>query len=274
VSESSWVVDPRLEAALRDVGRRLAYPPTPPLAFAVRVRLTTTPVPAWPWTPWFSSASRRFALGTLATALLVIAGGLLSADVRTAVAERLGLRGINITYVPSMPSAADRPAPQTMRLALGSPMTLDEARTRIARPILVPSLPDLASPDEVYVSDVPAGGQVALLYDPRPGIPASPETGVGLLLTQFDGSLLRGQFGKGLGPGTRLEEVQVNGGYGLRIEGDPHAVFGYQDSAGQNRSEAIRLAANTLIWERGSLIIRLEGALSRDEMLRIAASVR
>jgi ABC-type transporter Mla MlaB component len=36
----------------------------------------------------------------------------------------------------------------------------------------------------------------------------------------------------------------------------------------------LRLARNTLIWQRGSVMLRLEGELTRAEALRIARSVR
>jgi tRNA threonylcarbamoyladenosine biosynthesis protein TsaE len=65
VNEPTWTADDRtLEAALRDVGRRLAYPPTPPLAFAVRSRLAAAPAQSfWLRLP---TARTRFALGALA----------------------------------------------------------------------------------------------------------------------------------------------------------------------------------------------------------------
>jgi hypothetical protein len=152
-------------------------------------------------------------------------------------------------------------------------LTLDEARARVAYPVLVPTLPELGAPDEVYLSEPPAGGQVALVYAAAPGRAAAAETGAALLLMQFRGSTDEGFLGKGLGPGTRLEPVTVNGARGYWIEGAPHFFF-HQDEAGQARQEAIRLAGNVLLWEQGDLTLRLEGAMSKDEALRIAATVR
>jgi hypothetical protein len=70
----------------------------------------------------------------------------------------------------------------------------------------------LAGPDAVYVRDFPPGGQVALVYQPRPELPST-DSGVGLLLTEFRGDIhSTNAFAKGLPPGTRLEEVQVGSG--------------------------------------------------------------
>jgi hypothetical protein len=92
-------------------------------------------------------------------------------------------------------------------------------------------------------------------------------------LTEFRGSTSRVYFNKVLGPDTKLEAVNVNGGRGYWIEGAPH-VFLYEDVDRNIREEKIRLAANTLIWEQGELTFRLEGELSKEEALRIAESVR
>ena len=69
-------------------------------------------------------------------------------------------------------------------------------------------------------------------------------------------------------------EVAVGDGRGraLWIEGEPHLFF-YRDRDGQVRDESVRLAGNVLLWERGELTLRLEGAIARDEAIRIAASV-
>lgn len=271
--------DAAIEAALADLAQHLRYPPTPPLGVAVRRRLAAAPAP--PPSSWLRLPPFRVRLALAAVALLLTAGaaGLLSPTVRTVIAERLGFLGIDIHYLRVIPTVAPisdatgRALPAGIRLGLGQLTTMAEARERVSYPVLVPSLLELAEPDEVYVSEAPPG-HLTLVYFPRPGLPATPETQVGLLLTQFDGSLVRGGFGKGLGPGTELEEVEVNGAYGLWIHGNPHAVFGYQDARGELRIEPTRLAGNTLLWQRSSHVLRLEGAQSKSEMLRIATSVQ
>ena len=38
--------------------------------------------------------------------------------------------------------------------------------------------------------------------------------------------------------------------------------------------ETLRLAENTLLWERGGVTYRLEAQVTRDEAIRIASSFR
>jgi hypothetical protein len=302
---------PELERALVDLGRHLEYPPTPNFAARVRQQLAEQPARPGPWweslaagrvrSRWqsFLPVQRRLAFALVALIALVGAVLAISPEARTAVAERLGLRGVLIQEVPALPTALPTAAPAaspaaapgtpgtsvgvfaspaipTMtpsagtRLALGQLLTLDQVRTRVAFQIPLPTA--LGPPDEVYLADTPPGGQVALLYYPRPDLPQAKTTSVGLLLTAFQGSVSNGALGKGLPPGTRLEEVRVNGGKGFWIEGDPHQFF-YLDSRGQGRVETTRLAGNVLLWEQDKLTLRLESALAKDETLKIAATV-
>jgi hypothetical protein len=272
-----------LERALVDLGHHLAYPPTPALAAALRASGEIARRPAHAPSFWERWLPRQRRLAYALVALIALAGAILavSPEVRTAVAERLGLRGVVIREIPAVPTplptapaaaASPSPAPSVAaRLSLGQPTTLDEVRTRLTFQVLVPSA--LGEPDEVYLASTPPGGQVALVYYPRPDLPQANSTGVGLLLTAFQGSVPTGIFGKGIPPGTRIDEVRVNGGHGYWIEGDPHA-FVYLDSRGQGRTETTRLAGNVLLWEQGELTLRIESALSKDAVLQIATSVR
>jgi hypothetical protein len=94
-----------------------------------------------------------------------------------------------------------------------------------------------------------------------------------MLLTQFRADLDTRFIEKTLGPDTRLEQVSVNGGLGFWLDGPAHE-FLFRDERGEIRNESIRLADHTLIWEQGELTLRIEGAMSKAEALRIAASVR
>ena len=289
--------EPELEQALIDLGRHIAYPPTPALAARVRQEIARRPTRAPTfWERWLPR-QRRLAYALVA--LIVLSGAVLafSPEARTAVAERLGLRGVLIREIPavptprptSAPAAAASPSPAApagaaaspavptaapsvaARLSLGQPTTLEEVRTRITFQVPLPTT--LGLPDEVYLGNTPPGGQVALVYYPRHDLPQANTTGVGLLLTVFQGSVPAGIFGKGVPPGTRLEEVQVNGGPGYWIEGDPH-TFVYLDSRGQGRSETTRLAGNVLLWEQNQLTLRIESALPKNEVLKVATSVQ
>ena len=65
----------------------------------------------------------------------------------------------------------------------------------------------------------------------------------------------------------------TGGAPGIFLSGGPHVVF-YRDASGEIRNETLRLAGNTLLWERGELLLRLESALPLEEALRVARSVR
>ncbi|HEY3110272.1 MAG TPA: hypothetical protein VGL23_16045, partial [Chloroflexota bacterium] len=203
--------------------------------------------------------------------LLALLAALLagSAEVRSAIADRLGLRGVQIGHLPFVPAPTPTlvPLPVGDRLGLGERLSLEAAGARFGAPIALPA--GLGEPDEVYLREPPAGGMVSLIYRPRPGLPAAGSTGVGLLISQFRGALTPEFLGKGLGPGSRVEQVAART---LWIEGQPHLFF-YRDRGGQVRDESVRLAGNVLLWERGDLTLRLESALERDEALRIAASL-
>jgi hypothetical protein len=281
--------EPELERALVDLGHQLAYPTTPALAARVRQEIARRPArsPSL-WETWLPN-QRRLAVALVALIALAAAVLAISPEARTAVAERLGLRGVLIREVPAVPTplptapgavaspqAAASPgvaaaAPSAgARLALGQPLTLEQVRGRVTFQVPLPGV--LGPPDEVYLLDQPPGGQVALVYAPRPDLPQANTTGIGVLLTAFQGTVPSGIVGKGIPPGTRIEEVRVNGGRGYWIEGDPH-TFVYLDSRGQGRTETTRLAGNVLIWEQSQLTLRLESALAKDEVLRIARSV-
>ena len=259
-----------LERVLVEIGQQLDYPPTPDLAAKVQRRLAVQEMPAparvpWAWALRWPSV-RRWALALVA--LLVAAAALLafSPEARSVVAQRLGLRGVVITQV-----SAVTPLPVGGPLNLGRPTTLEAAASAVAWRIEVPQ--SLGAPDEVYLTDLPPGGQVALVYRPRPDLPAASTTGVGVLITEFQASLPGGApVGKGLPPGTRLESVTVNAREGYWMEGALHVMFMFQNTRGQYESETTRLAANVLLWEDGPLTLRLEGAMSKDAALAIAAS--
>lgn len=288
--------DAALERALRALGAQLDYPATPDLARRVHARLAAAP--ARPSRSAWWPASRWLALALVASVLLIGVALALSPGGRQAVADRLGLRGVTIAYatpapvLPAYPPPATvtaRPsgtagapgtatraptptrAPVDLSAGFGPPLTLDEARGRVPYPILVPTLPGLGGPDEVYVGPAPADGQVALVYRSPPDRPVGGATG--LLVTQFRGATDPGLFKKIIAPDTTLEFLTVNGGRGYWIAGSPH-LFLYLDRDGTVRDETLRLAGDTLLWEQDGRTLRIEGARTRDEALRIAASVR
>jgi hypothetical protein len=272
-----------LEGALADLAAAIEFPPTPDLAGAVATRLAEAPAPGA--TPararrrdrlaglgrlagWRRLAAVGLAAVLLATAVLVASPG-----TREAVARRLGLRGVGVQIGgPPPPTVTTTPGTR-LDLGLGKRVTLAEARRRVGFPVLVPAAGGFDRPDAVFVDEaVPAGGRVDLVYRARPGLPASPFTDAGLLITQFRGQVEPDFLKKVTGAGM-VQLVTVGGEPGYFFSGEPH-FFSYQDSTGQFREEQTRLAGNTLIWQRGDLTLRLEGQLSMKEALRIAESMR
>jgi hypothetical protein len=198
---------------------------------------------------------------------------------RTAIAERLGLRGVHIAWIDDAPTPL--PTPVGAALALGHPVTLAEAQAAVEFPVLMPTTASLPSPPEIYISGEDATAMISFVYPETPGLPAANETGVGALLTQFAGRAERSLIEKGLQspggsgePRTRLEPVTVRGEPGFWITGAPHAVYFICSGPGECRQEPYRLASDVLLWEHGNVTLRLESALSRNAALVIAESVR
>ncbi|MDQ3808845.1 MAG: hypothetical protein M3336_00980 [Chloroflexota bacterium] len=273
-----------LERALVDLGRRVAYPPTPDLELAIRRRLAQMPPPRrrpgwWYPAPW----PRALAVALLALLVLFGASVAISPQARQVIAERLGLRGVTVEHVPDVPTPTPTNTPEPTRqaaptptpaapgaaLGLGERQTLEQARSRASFTLLLPT--DIGPPDAVYVASM---NQVSLVYGPRAELPPAPlSPGVGLLITEFRAALDETLMGKGVPPNTRLEEVRVGATRGFFISGGPHVVY-VRDPSGQIREERSRLAGNTLLFEHNGITVRVESALDRDAAIRLALSLR
>ena len=244
-----------LELALVDLGRRLDLPPAPDLAPRVQVRLAErAAAPSW--------ARRPRALAVALVAALLVAVGALFAvpGTRAAILEFFHLRGVTIQRVDELPTV---PLQRDFnKLFLGEKVTLDEARKRADFDVVVPDA--LGDPDGIYFQeDNPPGGMVSFVY----GTPEEPRA----LFTEFRATVKDVVFKK-ITAGTHIASVRVDGEPGYFLSGDPHE-FAYFDRTGQFRQEILRLAGNTLLWERGPLTLRLEADINREEALEIARSV-
>jgi len=269
--------DAQLATALGALGRAIAYPPAPDVRAAVLARIAR-PRPV-PW--WRAFASVRYGfLPALATLVLILVAVLtFSPEARAAAVDILRLRGVEIFRGP-VPTASPAPsrsgaatATPSPSLGLGERVTLEVARQRAGYPVLVPADPLLGEPDEIWVRATGTSTQVSFVYRTRAGVPVSPQAGVSAIVTEFGGGTVAPQFfGKVIDQNTRLESLQVNGGPGFWLEGQPHQFF-YEDRVGIV-TESLRLAGNTLIWQQGSLVVRIEAQVDRATALRIAASMR
>lgn len=240
---------PELEQRLRELGSRVEFPETPPLASALDLR----PAPTRARPP-----RRTLRVLAIACVLLALAVGTAFAvpASRHAILEWLGLRGVTVERVVSLPSV-----PATADLALGDRVSLERANAEFD--VLVPEA--LGEPDEVYVDRATPGGRVTLVY-------RDPQGGVAALLTEFRGDLAPELIGKLVAGNAQARAVTVTGGaQGVFLSGGPHVVF-YRDADGEIREETLRLAGNTLLWQRGDVLLRLESALSLEEALGVAQS--
>ncbi len=271
VREPWWPDDQALERALRDLGSELDYPALD-VAASVRRRLEMSPAPLS-----MRRARRRprRVVALLLAAMFAATGGVLAVSpaARAALSRWLALPGVLFVRQSAPPLTSPTPAPVGTALALGQRLTLSAARARLPYRILLPSLPGLTVPDEVYAGTPPHSGQVALIYRARPGLPRAPHTRVGLLLTEFRGSFSQPPvMVKFLQAGTTVQPVSVRGDAGYWMTGAAH-LFLYDDDQGQPRTETIRLAGDTLLWTHDGLVLRLEALLPKAVALRVAASL-
>lgn len=255
-----------LEAVLRDAGSRLAYP-EPDLVAAVRARVRERG--ARGMRPRFGLVPALVTAALLA--FVIFAGG----PAASTAVEILRLRGVDIFRVPVSASPTRSPSsptasPTGTALIPGRRVSLDEARRTASFPIRVPADARLGVPDEVYLD---GRDRVTLVYLSRRGLPPTSAPGVSALIVELGGQLDAGFLGKGVGPGTRIEDVTVNGARGFWLEGDPHFFF-YRAAGGQILQETLRLAGNTLLWQDGEVTYRIEAHVTRDEALAIASSLR
>lgn len=253
---------PDLEEQLADLASAIAWPPTPNLN---------------PIHGEVLGEARRWGrtLALVAAAVLVVVAALLAVPpTRDAIASWLNLHTL-IHRTNNVPTPSPQPSgPLGQRLGLGTPTTLSAAQGSVTWQIALPS--SLGQPDEVYYQAPPtgpSGGEVTLVYSSRAGIESSGETGVAVLITEARGRVDEPFFGKMLGPDTTLVKVSVGGHQGYWIAGQPH-VFFFIDAEGNFRNETMRLATNTLIFDDGGTIVRIEGDLTKDQALQIGASMQ
>lgn len=126
--------------------------------------------------------------------------------------------------------------------------------------------PELSVPAEVPPADrepVSSGGTVVTLAD----IPVLVDA---IDVGEFDGRLDEAVISKTLGAETGIEQVVVAGHPGLWIDREPHVVS-YRSIDGS--SVSARFAANTLLWQDGDVIRRVEGFSTLAEALAFAATL-
>lgn len=262
-----------LERALAALDADRLFPPTPDLAAGVRTRLAQGPTAP----PRRGRRERRGGAMRLARARPALASGLAllavvaaalaaSPDARSAVLDLLSLQGARIER--GEPTTTNDAAP-----LLGRRVTPGEAQRLAGFEPALPALPALGAPRRAaFEPNVGPGGQVAFVWEPRPGLTAPRREGrTALVLTELQASL-DPAIGKVAGLGTRTEPVVIAGEPGVWLAGRRHEVA-YLTPDGATRAGTARLAGDTLLWQRGGLLLRLEGAASKLAALTIARSI-
>jgi hypothetical protein len=232
---------PDVERALRSV--EIEWPAAPALARRIRERVEQEGAPRRRRPP-------ALVLG-FAAAVLAVAVAFAVPPARSAILEFLGLKGVEVRRVETLPAAA------VSGFDLGRRVTLAEAGELVDFP-----LPSAGDPLAVYVRTPPAGGMVTLVYGTR-------ERPV--LVSAFRGTAVP-FLEKLVGPRTDIEPVLAAGGVGYWISGAPHVLL-YQDASGEIREDRGRRAGDVLLWERGGVTYRIEGAPSVEAAQRLADAV-
>jgi hypothetical protein len=227
-----------LERRLRELGGEIAYPATPQFDLAFGRR----PV----------GAPRLRPLALAFVVLLAVLAGVLafSPGARSAFLEIFHLKGATVERVDELPEVNVQP------IDFGARVSREEAERRVGFELL-----DLGEPDSVFVR---SGRMASLVY----GTVEKPR----LVLSQLRGAVWDGMVKKVGGTGTRVDEVTVDGERGLFITGDEHFVM-FFDENGSITDEPTFLAGTVLLWNRGDLLLRLEGDLTRAEALEFAEAV-
>jgi hypothetical protein len=239
-----------LEQMLQATAAEIAWPDTPDLASAVVPRME---VPGASMRGTAARAPKRIRfrrpLVIALAALLLLAGSALAIP---AVRDWLGLSTVEVQRVP-------RPLPTVpgQRLSLGTHLPLAAALAKLEYRPVIPT--GLGTPT-VFYDPFPAGGQLGLVY-PK-----------GIVITEVQGHLTR-YLQKFIPPGTTLDEFKIDGRRALWIHGALHQ-YGYADRTGQIRTDSVRTAGDVLLWRYKDLLVRIEGARSKQQAVAIARSAR
>lgn len=239
-----------LEQQLIDLGSALEIPEAPDLVVAVRHRLPSRRARRIR-RPMLGVRRRTVVLGS-ALALLLAGTAAAIPPVRHAIERVFGIKGAVVERVPKLPAI---PSAAAATLHLGRAIPVADARHAASFTALLPPSGVRAA----YVANDVAGGRISL-------------TAGRLLVIEFRGTS-RPFILKMIAVGTQLIRARIGSEPAAYLQGAPHEVF-FLDAHGNPRTDDVRLAGNVLLWQHGSLTVRIEGARSLHEALALARSLR
>ena len=246
-----------IEQALLELAVHIDWPEPSDQALDLRTRLESSPV---------SRTGHRWIPVTALILILVASLLLFSPTAREAVADLLGVAGIEVRFEPVPAEVVGA------ELDLGQAVTLEEAAEAVDFELSVPG--SLGPPDGVFLSDRPSSGRVTMAWESGEALPASGDTGIGVVYSQFALELAEeADFVKSVMPDTSVRAVEVGTVIGLWIEGAPHLIS-YEDAAGNRVEEETRLAGNVLMWESDGVTHRLETTVGLGPTLALAGSLQ
>jgi hypothetical protein len=225
-----------LERALLLLGRELDFPAEPDLRSGVRERI---------------ERKRRVRRALVfAVALVVVAFGIAMAvpDARSSILRFFHIGSATVERVHTLPPAGERP----LAAGLGPTLSRHDAEARSGVPLVVSGV----TPTRYYAQP----GLIATLLEYR---------GKPVLLAEMGGdqAALTKKF---VTPETRVEPAEI-GSNGLWIEGGRHVLIWQAGTATFQRVS--RLAGNVLLWVEGDRTFRLEGDLTKGQMLQLARDI-
>lgn len=196
---------------------------------------------------------RRRIVAVIAAAI----AGIVAVPVAPAVADWLGVGGVEVISVPDDPT--DATLPPTFDDQLGRKVTARQAASAVGRRIVRSDV--LGAPAAVWLDERGATPMVTLDYGD-------------LLITQFLAPLESRDViaSKFAGPDVLVEQVDVDGAPGLWLEG-AHGIA-LREPGGGTAYVAMRLSANALVFERDGMTFRIETEGTKEEALKVARSLR
>jgi hypothetical protein len=241
---------------LRRAAAQIAYPATPPLRGCVLASIAA---------PSSSNAQQRrpaFAFAGLAAAFVALAGVIAAFSVpssRSAIAEFFGVVGSKVEVLPTpQPGATAMPFPPGSELPPGArEASLDDVAAALGVPA---ALPDGREPDVAYLVRYESELVAILRYSGYDIWQARPRAGL--------------IFAKGVPEGVTFLELTVGGELAYFIGGGPHTVALLDELDRRLPGSERTVTRNTLIFNTGYALYRIETNLSRSpELIRLAESL-